>query len=94
MIGSPARRSTGLAALVAATPVRLATALFQRLIDHPFEIDRLDASAGSLWPRTPEEPQPPRWQVDRLDRPRRRPAHGPSPQVVATGRPSAIPSCR
>jgi hypothetical protein len=59
----------------ASTGSRLGAALVGRALHHPFEIDRLDASAGSLWPRNPEEAVPPRWQFDHLEPQVRRPEH-------------------
>jgi hypothetical protein len=40
--------------------------VLHRLWDHPFAIDSLDASAETLWPGNPEEPDPPRWQLGAL----------------------------
>jgi hypothetical protein len=94
MISSSVRGPLEAVALAAMLPVRLVTALSHRLIDHPFEIDRLDASAEALWPSTPEEPQPPRWRLEGAERPREGLPQAPSPKVVATGRRSAVPSCR
>jgi hypothetical protein len=31
------------------------------------EIDRLDASARTIWPPVPEEADPPRWRMERPD---------------------------
>lgn len=51
---------------------RAALALVRRLLDHPHEIDRLDASAASLWPANREEAEPPRWRLDLPPAPRAR----------------------
>lgn len=62
-----ASRTARRSALATASVIRrvMGQAIHQ-LIDHPFEIDRMDASADVLWPRNPEESDPPRWRFDAL----------------------------
>ena len=68
-------RSSGIVRLVVRSAARMLAALGTQLLDHPFTIDRLDASAETLWPSRPEELEPPRWRTDlsapRQDRPSR-----------------------
>jgi hypothetical protein len=45
--------------------------IVHQLFDHPFAIDRMDASADTLWPRNPEESVPPRWRFDAVSEPAR-----------------------
>jgi hypothetical protein len=42
---------------------------------------QLDASAETIWPRVPEEPEPPRWRLDSL------------PEPVDPGEGQARPAC-
>jgi len=60
------RRPARIVGYLLGSAPRLGSALRQQLLDHPSTIDRLDASAASLWPANPEEAQPPRWQMDDL----------------------------
>jgi hypothetical protein len=73
---------------------RVGGRVVRQLMDHPFTIDRVDASADALWPRNPEEADSPRWRFDALGRSARSavPDEGPcacpvrSSRLVSQGR--------
>lgn len=51
----------------------IAAGIVRQAVVHRFTFDRLDVSPGALWPRNPEEIEPPRWRFDALEPPTRRP---------------------
>src|SRR5262245_33297885 len=59
-----ARHPVEIVRRVATSARRVGDALGAKLLDHPFEISRIDASAASLWPANQEEAEPPRWRPD------------------------------
>lgn len=52
---------------------RCVAGIVRQAVVHPFTFDRLDASPGALWPRNPEESEPPRWQLGAIEPPAHRP---------------------